>query len=101
MTKDPDSSKELEAEFVDSVVSHMNVDHLDAVRLYASAYTTYADAKEVRLTGITKQSLFLIIDNNEIQIEFVPELKGPDEVRSRLVQMAREARKILGVESDG
>jgi len=95
-TDSTESLDDFDPEFVESVVVHMNQDHADAVRLYAHGFAGYQGEEEVKMTGICSQWLILTIGESEIRIRFDPALSGPEEVRSRLVSMAAEARKRSG-----
>jgi len=72
-------------------VEHMNEDHGEAVALYA---TRLCGAREGawRLIGIDPEGLQLALGDELLRLAFSPPLRGPDELRSRLVDLAREAR---------
>lgn len=72
-------------------VEHMNEDHADAVALYA---TQFCGAKEGawRLIGLDPEGLQLALGDELLRLPFDPPLSGPAELRSRLVQLAQEAR---------
>lgn len=76
-------------------VAHMNEDHADAVELYARAFCE-AEAGPWRLAGIDPEGLELVLGDRVERLWFDPPLAAPEEMRPRLVQLAKEARAKLG-----
>jgi heme iron utilization protein len=79
------------AELEVGAVEHMNKDHAEAVTLYA---TKLCGAREGawRLIGIDPEGLQLALGDELLRLPFPQRLKGPEELRPRLVELAREAR---------
>jgi heme iron utilization protein len=79
------------AELEAGAVEHMNEDHAEAVALYA---TKLCRAREGawRLIGIDPEGLQLALGDELLRLIFPQPLKGPEELRPRLVELAREAR---------
>jgi hypothetical protein len=73
----------------------MNEDHADAVELYARAFCG-AEAGPWRLAGIDPEGLELVLGDRVERLWFASPLTAPEELRARLVQLARDARVRLG-----
>lgn len=97
METDP-NDEDLDPTFVESVIEHMNEDHADALILYVRAYTEFGETNQATLVAIDRQEMRLTIEQNEtpVSIVFDPPLKDASEVRSRLVQLVKQARVQLG-----
>lgn len=82
------------AEMIESeagAVAHMNEDHADAVELYARAFCE-AEAGPWRLAGIDPEGLELVLGDRVERLWFDPPLAAPEELRPRLIQLAKAAR---------
>ena len=79
------------AELEAGAVAHMNEDHAEAVALYA---TKLCGAREGawRLIGIDPEGLQLALGDELLRLTFPQPLQGPAELRSKLVNLAKEAR---------
>jgi heme oxygenase (biliverdin-IX-beta and delta-forming) len=77
------------------IIEHMNADHADAIRLYA---TRLAGAPEGfwRMSGIDPEGCDLICDGNVRRISFKAPVSSPEEARQELVRLAAEAREPCG-----
>jgi putative heme iron utilization protein len=73
------------------IVSHMNTDHAEAVRLYATRLLAQSDA-EWQLTGIDPEGCDLRAENATCRLDFANVVHNADEARSELVRLARAAR---------
>jgi putative heme iron utilization protein len=73
------------------IIEHMNEDHADAVRLYA---TRLAGAPEGfwRMSGIDPEGCDLIFEGDARRISFKASINTPEEARAELVRLAQEAR---------
>ncbi len=84
---------------VNSIVSHMNEDHADAVALYLQAFAGVDGASDITLSAIDASGMDISyrLDNQPqiARVAFDPPLAEADEVRSRLVTMVNQARKQL------
>ncbi|CAM5773686.1 pyridoxamine 5'-phosphate oxidase [Labrys miyagiensis] len=76
----------------EGAVEHMNADHADAVRLYA---TRLAHGKEGpwRLTGIDPEGMDLAFADETVRVPFAERVADPGSLRKVLVAMAAEARQ--------
>jgi putative heme iron utilization protein len=74
------------------ILTHMNANHADAVRLYA---TRLAGAPEGawRMTGIDPEGCDLMCDGEARRIRFKAPIATPAEAREALVRLADEARE--------
>jgi heme oxygenase (biliverdin-IX-beta and delta-forming) len=74
------------------IIEHMNADHADAVRLYA---TRLAGAHEGfwRISGIDPEGCDLICEGDARRIRFQTLIATPGEARQELVRLANEARE--------
>jgi putative heme iron utilization protein len=74
------------------IIEHMNADHADAVRLYA---TRLAGAHEGfwRMSGIDPEGCDLICEGDARRIRFQTLIATPGEARQELVRLANEARE--------
>jgi heme iron utilization protein len=87
-TKDADDLLAAEPD----VLAHMNVDHADAVRLYA---TRLAGAPEGfwRMSGIDPEGCDLICEGDARRISFAAPIASPSEARAELVRLVNAARE--------
>ncbi len=74
-----------------SAVAHMNEDHADAVRLYASKILG-ADDGPWRLTGLDPDGLDLALGDATARLPFPQRVTTADELRKAVVDLAKEAR---------
>jgi len=83
-------------DFEGGAVAHMNEDHSDAVELYARAFCQ-AEAGPWRLAGLDPEGLDLVLGDRVERLWFDTPLTSPQEMRPRLVQLAKDARAKLGI----
>ena len=74
-----------------SIVGHMNADHADAVRLYATRLLGLADG-DWRMTGIDAEGIDLRLRGEVARLSFETPLTAPNEARAALVALAARAR---------
>jgi heme iron utilization protein len=76
----------------EGAVAHMNEDHTEAVRLYA---TKLLDARDGnwRLTGIDPDGLDLMLGDATLRLPFAERVTAAEQLRKVLVALAGEARK--------
>jgi heme iron utilization protein len=74
------------------IIEHMNADHADAVRLYA---TRLAGAPEGfwRISGIDPEGCDLLCEGHARRISFQAPIATPGEARKELVRLANAARE--------
>lgn len=83
-----DALEEMEA----GAVEHMNADHADAVRLYATNLLGQPSG-DWQLACIDREGLDLTQGDAVARLWFDPPLNSADELRPRLVDLARQARQ--------
>jgi heme iron utilization protein len=72
-------------------IDHMNEDHRDATKLYATRLLGAEDA-DWRCTGCDPGGLDLAAGAKTLRLEFPQTVTGPGELRTMLVRLADEAR---------
>ncbi|MEO0822505.1 MAG: DUF2470 domain-containing protein [Pseudomonadota bacterium] len=75
----------------ESVVEHMNADHADAIGLMAERLLD-APAADWRLASLDPAGLDLVAGDRVARLWFDPPLLGAEEIRPRLVALAKKAR---------
>jgi len=78
-----------------SAVAHMNEDHADALRLYATRLLGASDG-EWRCTGCDPDGLDLRLGRTGLRLPFVERVTAPAGLRSVLVTLAQTARSHAG-----
>ena len=73
------------------ILAHMNNDHADAVRLYATKLLGAADG-EWRCVGCDPEGLELQLGRTALRLPFPQRVNSPGVLRQVLKQMADEAR---------
>jgi putative heme iron utilization protein len=74
------------------IVAHMNSDHADAVRLYATKLLGAADG-EWRCVGCDPEGLELQLERTALRLPFPQRVRARGELRHLLKQMAEEAQR--------
>ncbi len=78
------------------ILSHMNVDHADALVLYARAFTRASDAERATMTGIDRHGFELSVTTargpRPARIAFERSIETPEAARTALVALVRRAR---------
>lgn len=72
-------------------VEHMNSDHADAIRLYATVLVGAADGAW-QIASLDPHGLDLICGDQLVRLDFAAPLGSPADLRPMLVAMARQAR---------
>lgn len=75
-----------------SAIEHMNADHRDAVRRYATALAGAADG-DWRVSGIDPDGLDLACGDRTARLDFPGRITGPGALRERLVRWAADAAR--------
>lgn len=89
MTRTDDAEALLAAE--EDAIAHMNRDHADAVRLYATRLLGEADG-DWRVVGIDPDGLDLALGDRAARLAFSERVLAPDMLRRVLKQLAERAR---------
>jgi heme iron utilization protein len=89
LTDISDAGALLEAE--QGAVEHMNIDHRDAINLYATRLLG-AQPAEWRCTGCDPDGIDLQAGAKTLRLDFPERVTGPGELRRMLVRLADEAR---------
>jgi putative heme iron utilization protein len=82
-----------------SAIAHMNGEHADAVSIYAQAFAG-APALAWKLTGIDAEGLDLACGDDIRRVFFDAPLNSAAEMRTALVKLAHEGRKLLAADHD-
>ena len=90
LTETGDAAKLLAAE--PEILAHMNGDHADALRLYATKLLG-APNGEWRCVGCDPEGLELQLDRTALRLPFPQRVRAPDVLRHVLKQMADEAQR--------
>jgi putative heme iron utilization protein len=77
----------------EGAMAHMNSDHADAVRLYATKLLGAADG-DWRCVGCDPDGLDLQLGNAGLRLPFPQRVASPGELRQALVQLAQQARAV-------
>ncbi len=89
LTETADAAELVRAE--PEVLAHMNTDHADAVRLYATKLLGAPDG-EWRCVGCDPEGLELQLDRTALRLAFPQRVRAPGVLRQVLKQMADQAR---------
>jgi len=84
-----DAESLIEAEA--GAIAHMNEDHADAVRLYATRLLGAEDGKW-RLTGLDPEGLDLALGDSTLRLPFPQRVTDPQALRKVVVELAAKAR---------
>jgi heme iron utilization protein len=76
----------------DGAVAHMNEDHRDALRLYATRLAGAPDG-DWRTTGLDPEGIDLALGDLTARVIFPVPVSGPGDLRAGLVALAEAARK--------
>ncbi len=75
----------------ESALAHMNEDHADAIRLYATKLLG-ADDGAWRLTGLDPEGLDLACDDAILRLPFAERVVNAEQLRATVVDLAKAAR---------
>ena len=89
LTETGDAAELLAAE--PAIIAHMNGDHADAVRLYATKLLGAPDGNW-RCVGCDPEGLELQLERTALRLAFPQRVRAPDALRHMLKQMAEDAR---------
>jgi heme iron utilization protein len=86
-----DAGALLEAE--QGAIEHMNADHREAMKLYATKLIG-ADGADWRCTGCDPEGIDMQADSATLRLDFTERVTGPGELRRMLVKLAEQARAM-------
>ena len=92
LTKVDDAAELVAAE--PEIVAHMNDDHAEAVRLYATKLLGAADGAW-RCVGCDPEGLELQLERTALRLAFPQRVRSPGTLRQMLKQLADEARALV------
>ena len=75
-------------------VAHMNEDHAEAIRLYATRLIGRRDGSW-RLTGLDPEGCDLVLSETARRLEFPQRVNTGDELRKAMVSLAKQARELV------
>lgn len=75
----------------EGIIEHMNADHADAVRLYATALLGARDG-DWRMIGIDPLGLDMLFEGEALRLGFERRITSPDAARKELVRLVDVAR---------
>ena len=82
------------------MIAHMNADHADAMVLYCQAFSRATAITSARMTGIDRYGFEMSANTADgprpIRLAFAKPVTTPEEARSALVAMVKDARSKLG-----
>jgi len=83
-----------------STIAHMNADHADALVLYCAAFSRATDVTSASMTGIDRYGFDMSANTAEgprpVRVAFAKPVSTPEEARSSLIAMLKDARSRLG-----
>ena len=74
------------------MISHMNTDHVDAMRDYCRNANIETGEADPKMTHIDQSGFNLDVGDRNIRFDFKEKCTSPDEVRNALVELAEAAR---------
>lgn len=92
MSESNEQSNRFPVDIEQRMVSHMNADHVDAMRDYCRHANVDAGKNDPKMTSIDQNGFNLDVNGLNIRFEFKTKCKSPDEVRQALVELAETAR---------
>lgn len=91
------------AAHADRILSHMNEDHADALRLYCEAFSRAGAVQDATMTGVDRYGFEISAVTADgprpIRIAFTEEARDADAVRRQMVALVHRAREQLGREA--
>jgi heme oxygenase (biliverdin-IX-beta and delta-forming) len=88
------------APYAAGAIAHMNADHADAMVLYCKAFSKATDVTSATMTDVDRYGFDMSAKTPEgprpVRVAFPRRVTTPEEVRTTLVAMAKDARSRLG-----
>ncbi|MFK7855904.1 MAG: DUF2470 domain-containing protein [Granulosicoccus sp.] len=90
----------IDADLINSVVEHMNMDHKDACLCITKAYSEHENAIDAAMTGFDSEGLDMQVSDEQhkthlVRIPFDKPLTRENQIRGMLVAMTKHARTVL------
>ena len=93
-------SEAFSTEISDRICKHMNEDHANAVALYAQTFGKSPETEAAQILSIDAQGMNLMAEikgsSVPIRIEFEHQLKDAEDAHHTLIDMVKQARKVMG-----
>lgn len=87
------------------ILTHMNEDHAEALRLYCEAFSQSGPVEQATMTGVDRYGFEMSAQTADgprpIRVAYRQAVTTPGEVRAALVALVAEAREKLGVTPGG
>ncbi len=84
----------------DRIISHMNDDHAEALRLYCEAFSEAGAVPQATMTGVDRYGFEMSAQTSDgprpIRVAFTEPVQDADAVRRQMVALVRQARDQLG-----
>ena len=82
----------------DTIINHMNHDHMDALMVLVRHYNGKEDVNNAKMLDVDNKGMKILV--NETEEVFVPFGKDTElpEVKDELIAMLKTARTALGIE---
>ncbi|MDW3095469.1 MAG: DUF2470 domain-containing protein [Gammaproteobacteria bacterium] len=75
------------------MVAHMNEDHVDAMRDYCRLNGIKTFKTDPKMLSIDRAGVVILVNDENLRIDFSQECETPQQVRAALVELAKEARQ--------
>ena len=89
----------------DGILSHMNADHVEAMRLYCQAFSRTGPVASATMTGVDRYGFEMSAETTDgprpIRVAFSVAAASPGDVRREMVALVKEARKKLNINPPG
>ena len=87
------NSEPINQDSSERICNHMNKDHQDAVHAYAKYYGKIKTFRSAKMTGLSRESMQLKIDDQKIEIKFDHILQDCSDAHKTLVEMIKTIPK--------
>ena len=82
----------------DSIINHMNHDHMDALIVLVRYYNGKENVNNAKMLDVNNKGMKILVDETEeVSVSFTKETEL-SEVKDELITMLKTARTALGIE---